>query len=689
MRQFQKTLPPRPGFQSLSMRPTLRIDRRAAAYARQSDPHAKKKKSESKEMQTVDIMNWCKEQGWRENLLDPYYADIGLSGTLRPDQRPDMLRLFDNMDKGLYDSGSVICFQESRLFRDDTQIYYNQFIDKCKSHDVVVVVVSPYLMIYDFQDEFLTEMFRWKCKEAADFIKRHIKGWLHPARERAAWVDGEWAGMGDIPIGYIVDFDEHSQTYKKFIPYEPHRKVVCWIFRRFRELGGNISLLYQEVGRMSLVLPFFEEWVDPRNISKFSKVSQCPGGYIIKNRTIITNILTNPMYIGYRAVRGVIRRNSNGEKIKDHDPLVDRELFDFAYYRLAKTDLDGNLLNNGRKTHRYFHRGNDGEYGLLKFRIRWSGGQVHTRPVGEYDEDNPTNKAVYKLNPGEKENPLASHSYVEIDCEELDALVVERLFAHVHELYQRQEQLDRYNETARQVREERQTKLAQVMQSIGDTENAQANLTKRLGTANERMYELLEAEINRLEEERLQLLHAKEELEREAANDLGRLEDELMKLKEKWPDYPFARRRTLLNFLIKDVVVDAVSTHWIRVQVLWLHETWGWEQMYFQRRKGKNSPWTEEETELLITHYPTTPKWEVMRLLPDRGWYGICGQAKLLGIERVKGRIPIEQREAVTECLMPFLNDKVSSYSDLVFLYEQGLEPTVSKTRWVRLSQTA
>ncbi|GHO75350.1 hypothetical protein KSD_31210 [Ktedonobacter sp. SOSP1-85] len=163
------------------VRPTLRTDKPTAAYARRSPSYAKdekKDKTQSREMQTEDIRKWAIEQRWKDKDFYPYFSDFGLSGTLRPDQRPDMLRLFDDIDAGKFDHGSVICYQESRLFRDETQIYYNQFIDKCKQHDIVVVVISPYLMIYDFRDDFLTEMFRWKCKEAADFIKRHVKGWV-------------------------------------------------------------------------------------------------------------------------------------------------------------------------------------------------------------------------------------------------------------------------------------------------------------------------------------------------------------------------------------------------------------------------------------------------------------------------------------------------------------------------------
>src|SRR6266516_6304755 len=255
-----------------AIRPYLRLNKPAANYARRSDHKARdeeKDKSQSREMMTEDMIEWCMKQGWKRQLLFEFFADLGLSGTLRPDQRPDMLRLFDEIDAGKYDHGSVVCWQENRLFRDETQIYYNQFIQKCLEHDILVVVVSPYLMIYDFRDEFLTEMFRWKCRESADFIKRHVKGWMLPARFRAAWIDGEWAGLGDAPIGFIVDFDEKSKTYKKLIPYPPHAEKKCGIRRLFVELGCNISLLYRRLQVAPIIFPEFEEGVDRRNVNRF------------------------------------------------------------------------------------------------------------------------------------------------------------------------------------------------------------------------------------------------------------------------------------------------------------------------------------------------------------------------------------------------------------------------------------
>src|SRR2546425_717744 len=180
----------------------LRTSRPAAIYARRSDPTAKdenRDRTQSREMQTGDLLKWGERQGWTQELLHEYFADLGLSGTLRPDQRPDMLRLFDDIDSGKFDGGTIACWQENRPFRDETHIYYNQLIDKMLQHDVVMVVLSPRLYIYDMRDPFDKERLREKFKEAADFIPKHVKGWLHPARERAAWEDDEWAGMGDLP----------------------------------------------------------------------------------------------------------------------------------------------------------------------------------------------------------------------------------------------------------------------------------------------------------------------------------------------------------------------------------------------------------------------------------------------------------------------------------------------------------
>ena len=679
-------------------KPTLRTDKPAAIYARRSDPDAKdekKDKSQSRDMQTEDMISWAVNIGWKEENLEPYFKDLGLSGTLRPDQRPDMLKLFDTIESGTFDDGSVICYQESRLFRDETQIYYNQFIDLCKRHNIVVVVVSPYTTIYDFRDDFLTEMFRWKCKESAEFIKRQIKGWMHPARYRAAWNDGEWAGLGNLPAGYIVDYNEQSQTYKKLVPYWPHAEKKCEMRLLFVELGCNISLLYKKLRESPIIFPAFESWIDPRNISKFILSKHPGGGYYPKDKATIKGMLTDPHDIGYRPINGVLRHDRNGEKIIDHQPIVERELFDLVYFSLAETDLDGNPLplKEEKKVKRYFHQGTKDAFGLLKFRIRSSQGyDVDTHSEGEYDGDTHLNGGSYVIQSLEAENSLRHYiSHAVIPCEEIDMIIVDRLLEYVHEMSQDQNAVAEYEKQARQTQEHRKKKLVQIEKSTDDIDKEQVGLTRSLGKValeieeaedagdagkkalKKRRQQLIEEEIETLEIERMRLMKVKEDIDKVSEGDLGSLNEEIKKLESSWPDYLFEKQRSLINFLVKEVSIDLTSTHWMRVEVVWLHEEWGREEMYYFREFGSNRSWKTDEDCIVRNNYEKLPREQLMALLPERGWSAIMARAYTLGIKR-------QIRETVK---IP----RILSHTDVAFIQHKHLSYDMRRTKWERWSK--
>jgi hypothetical protein len=676
-----------------AVRPVLRTGKPAAAYARRSDHKAKdeeKDKSQSREMQTEDMIDWGMVQGWKRQLLFPYFADLGLSGTLRPDQRPDMLRMFDDIDAGKLDHGTVICWQENRLFRDETQIYYNQFIQKCLEHDILVVVVSPYLMIYDFRDEFMTEMFRWKCKESADFIKRHVKGWMLPARHRAAWIDGEWAGLGDPPTGFMVDYDEKSKTYKKLIPYWPHAEKKRELRELFVELGCNISLLVQRLQISPIIFPEFEDWVDPRIVKRFKMAKHPQGGYFPKSQSTLVSMLTDVNDIGYRSIEGVIRRDRSGEKIRDHDPIVEQELFFLCYYPLAQTDLDGNPLD-GHRPKRYFQNGSKGDYGLLKFRITSPQGEVRAHSAGNGQSGKPAT-GNYVILYDECPDGL-EHRVIEtaIPCEEIDRLVVKRLMEHVRQISYNQESIEAYEEAAKRVRAERTRKIKQIDKSMLDIGKKQSGLTISLGQITAEIAEetdkekreikqslkqLILEQIETLEMERRRLTQAKADLIDDAASDLGTLDEELKDLETLWTKRTFEKRRSLLNYLVREVVIESMSTHWMRIQVLWLHEEWGREEMYYRRKKGHAKEWTPIEDEILRNNYPAMPKAQLMRLLSDRGWESVIARAMEKGIPRTLQGRPAGETVG---------GNKHDSYSDRAFMQEYNIGESTKCTNWQRL----
>ncbi len=671
----------------------LRTDRPAGIYARRSDPEAKDKnkdKSQSREMQTDDLVKWGIKQGWMRELLHEYFADLGLSGTLRPDQRPDMLRLFDDIDAGKYDNGTIICFQENRLFRDETQIYYNQFIDKCLQHNIHVVVISPRLIIYDLRDDLLKEMLRAKLKEAAEFIQRQIKGWLHPARERAAWVYGEWAGLGSLPPGFIVDYDEDSPTYKKPIPYWPHIEKNREMFELFIELGGDLGLFYKRLRKSPIVYPDFESWVDKRIISRFNLSKYPGGGYYIRGKHSLESLLTHPLHYGYRPINNVIRRDEQGNKVREFKPVIEEELLDFAYYRLAKTDFDGNPIEVNSKPRRYFQRDNDGLYGLLKFRILSSQGEVRTRSHGE-------RAGVYLIETMSQDDYIHDPDVsLAISCEEIDTIIVKRMIEHVHDISKKHESVEAYKQQVNAIRDTRQSKIKQLESSINDINRKQAGLTLSLGSVEleieeakqindteklvslQRRKELVTEQIDALETERRKLIQAKADVEKQSANDYGSLDEELEDLETLWPKYDFEKRRNLINFIVKEVIIDSMSTHWLKIQVLWLHEEWGREEMFYLRKSGKRKEWKDEEKEILRANYLLMSDTQLMALLPDKSWKSIITKGKeILGITRTEGRPKPE------EGVIP--NWAINcSYTDLEFMQEQGITGKTQYTNWVR-----
>ncbi len=676
----------------------LRINDPSAIYARRSDPTAKDKnkdKSQSREMQTDDLIIWCKKQGWKETLLSTYFADLGLSGTLRPDQRPDMLRLFDDIDAGKLDNGTIICFQENRLFRDETQIYYNQFIDKCLQHNILVVVISPRLIIYDLRDEVLKEMLRAKLKEAAEYIPRHIKGWLHPARERAAWEYGEWAGMGSLPPGFIVDYDPKSETYKKPVPYWPHVEKSKEMFQLFMELGGDISLFHNRLRKSPIVYPEFEPWVDRKNVNTFQLSKYSGGGYYLKSERALENLLTHSLHYGYRSVNGVIRRDELGEKIREFEPVMELELLDFAYYRLAKTDFDGNPIQNSRRR-RYFHQDSDGQFGLLKDRIISNQGEVRTHRDRLYTDEGSCEIGRYVIAIDHDDYLCHLVKDISIACGELDEIIVKRLMEHVRDISKKRESIETYQQQVNAIRERRQSRMRQLEKSVKDIDRKQAGLTLSSGSVEleieeakqasdtdklERLHrrkELITEQIDILETERRTLIQTKADIEKEAEKDYGSLDEELEELEKFWPDYTFERRRTLINFAIREVVIDSMSTHWIRIQVLWLHEEWGREEMFYRRRRGKQREWTDEEKRIVKENYLSLPKMQLMALLPDRTWKSIRIVAS--DVCKDKGR-----RKRQGDAIPRWAEDY--SHSDLTFMREQNIEGNVSYTNWASPSQ--
>lgn len=326
-RTFQKK--EQPDLQDIWYSP-LPLDVMWGIYARQSTQAQLIHNIESTEMQTDDLIAWLVDRGVRDGRWKLFDADLGVSGTLRIDQRTGLQELVERIKAG--EIKAVLVYQISRLFRDDTGVEYNVFANICKKHNCVLVTSDG--MVFNFNNRMHLKMFRFLAEYAAEYIPQQI-GLLHAARMRKAR-RGLYAGLGSVPRGYIVDYDKHSRTYKKFTPYLKHKKPVFDLYERFYALEGDFSTLCREVEEMPFVFPDFGPEVDRRNI-RDKRWKKVPGGYHISRRGLLW-LLTNPAYIGWWIINGGIISTDN------HERIIDREheyLFWYAFERLSPFTTQG------------------------------------------------------------------------------------------------------------------------------------------------------------------------------------------------------------------------------------------------------------------------------------------------------------------------------------------------------------
>ncbi|HEX7734540.1 MAG TPA: recombinase family protein, partial [Ktedonobacteraceae bacterium] len=560
--------------------------------------------------------------------------------------------------------GTVICYQESRLFRDETQIYYNQFIQKCKEHDVLVVAVSPYTMIYDFSDEFLTEMFRWKCKEAGEFIKRQIKGWMHPARIRAA-KQGYWSGLGDVSIGYVIDINPTSPTYKRFIVYEPHAVLVVYLFTRFAELAGDLSKLMKELEENRIVFPPIPEELQ-HSIYLKSRMMKLSGGQL-RTRTALESILTNRHYLGWRIVKGEVANKNS------HPAIVDQQLFEFAFTKLTGLDVDGNTLELLQKRGKYYQKSWDERKSLLKDRVQGHEGRVYVKHVGK-----DTYNYSYVPKEWKDQTGFTNQGHIEvIKVELLDAVVVERLFFHIKKI----NNLPEYNQALEAKRIEKQRAIEQVKASLASIPVEQERLIAQIAkTASESLQQMFRNEAEKLEVEKKRLASVLPGLQKELNETLRSLDIEMLLLEKHWDAYPFEKRVALLNFLIEFVEVDLVTPRWLRVRVKWLREEWGCEQMYLLRPYIGGRHWTPEEEAVLREHFEHSTREVILQALPHRTWQTIRRQA----YKHLKLR-----RHIYDENLSIMPSESQFCLNDFNFMQQEGIDMTCTTTNWTPVYQLA
>ncbi len=595
----------------------LPTDQPCAIYARQSTAKQVVDNPESAKLQTTEQLKKARGLGWEDDDIFLYVeneqADGSIksaSGTLRIDQRAGLNALMERVYKD--EVKALFVYNESRLFRDEWMIGPDTFIQACAEHGVIVITSS---YRYDFgRNSFDARLFRMQCEVAANFITEHVKKVLHPAR-RAVSERGQADGRR-VSIGYIVDRRKHLEdgrdnlNYKRFIPYEPHARVIRWLFKRYKELGGNLRRLHREISTWPHVFPFFTE---PKN-ARYVQLSKSESGYIITLEGL-AKLLSSVVYLGYWYRAGQELKKGN------HDAIVDdEEAFWYAFNRLSPYLLNGE--RNVRETSQVHNRTNR-PTALLQDVIK----ATNNRPV--YVQA--TNPPEYAMIDSEKKH--GDRYKLSIRVDELDSIFIARLFQVLEDTDHGLTIEQRLNE----VRATREQALVSVDEQIEQTNRAivRAERDKRL--AEEEDYEDgIRAAIRSLKGLKATLteLQQKKQVADVDEQEIEECQDLLDCVQAGWSVLPLEKKRRFIGLITQSVVISEASMHFLQFNIIWTSPYGCLDTGYIFRRNGTGGMYTEAENEVIRELYPVADRAAILERLPHRSWISILEQARRLGLSR-------------------------------------------------------
>lgn len=588
-------------------------------YPRVSTPE--QKKNVSAEMQKDKT--FALSCGWTEDLIILDTRDLGISGQVLMENRLAFNQMLRRIAKG--EIKAVVVVNVDRLFRDKWGAESGKFMEICFKYGVLIVTPD---FIYDFRISWHIERFKRRCEEAWNYLEYHVYGRLLPAQDRRARA-GYWSG-GSLPMGYILDMRQwvdgkRNPDYYRYIVYEPHAEIIRWIFRKFKELHGNVMLTMVEIEKKAVLFPDFEEWVDPFLVrSAYPQYTKVEGGYTIVSNRGLRRMLTNRVYIGCWIYKGELISTEYP------DPIVDIDLFTYAYKRLSPVNLDG-TPNEEVVTRQksYAKRHYADKPAILKECIQSEDPKVKIY-AKERKQSRKKDKVqfyygFYHASTGSNYSRL--HSL--IVAPELDAIVMQRLRWHLQKNLAEKE-FENFTEFEGEVVKEESETLNDIIRDIDANKALMARIKEEVGSGKLTNPELLEAantsyskaaeDLRRLEARKTEATAiANEDQERRSYRML------MQEVGDAWDEIVLPEEHPRLVYLfIRSVTLAMIAPHFFTVKVEWHDSSWGIDTGLCYKGTQTKSPWTKEEITIVKGQFETAKREELLRLLPNRSYQSIC-----------------------------------------------------------------
>lgn len=621
-----------------------------ALQARQSTKGQSLHNQESYESQTTVLLGHALDIGWKglEDDIIPFIENrrkdgkiVDASGTKRVDERPTMQDLWYHIEHDLVKA--VMCRGVDRLFRHIDMIEPAQFAKLCKDHHCIIITVKEVrhrtrIEVYNFHENPEdTGSFLAEAQVGADYIINHVE-WMNRCKMNKA-MRGEYDGRV-TPVGFLLEND-------RYIVYEPHARVVRWLYTRYRELAGNFALLKREVGQkiaeQGYLFPPFPAGMQHPHM----EVGGNGHGYTLSS-VGLKSLLTNVAYIGWWLVYDTVDKGMPTERKvlrarieNNHPAIADEADFWYTYERLDEQSMPRS---------RYNKVGTISCDALLNGSITSSGG----RSVYVYQTRDEPEKATYVIEDTKETYQDQTHGSIYV--KELDRLFTDYLLAKLNagkamrdewegEVWDglvMKDQLDyhenvmvmqladiaRQQEVASAGIDANLIKYTEEADSLEKTLHYGASKLdgKDIENFSERLARL-RVSISQLQVKKRRAAAAQAEL----ATFTERLED----IPAVWKGMELHKQRRFIKLVTEKIVLTKPAPNWLQLEIQWLWDDAPSTLCYIWQRTGnKGESWTEEENAALCGLYPFADRDTILQALPARSWSAISNQASKRKIAR-------------------------------------------------------
>lgn len=621
------------------------VDQLLALYVRLSKGEQAEDIHESFEMQTKGLLKLALDDlRWNPvKILDPFIENQqkadgtwkNASGTKRIDDRPILKSLLAYIIRD--EVKAILVWLVDRLFRDEEGAEAPAFARICKEHGVMLFTSAGEW--FDFTNPRDYERFLAEANAAAEFITYNLRERAHPARKEVSR-RGEYDGRS-VPIGFIVEQKPYRRKFadkqpRFFLVYEEHAAIVRWIFRRYRELGGNFAALCREIEAMQYVFPFFPKGMYVPHIH----LSHNEYGYTI-SADGLKGLLTNVAYIGWWYIAGEPVRKDN------HPAIIDEGDFWYAFDRLSKFTIAGQPREPPPEWNRYNKVGTVSYEALLNGIVSSDGMPVYvvqhaTKPSGAFYTITNTktkfgNRMLGSISVGRLDRLFTEHLLEKLEeGKRLRALVAGS--AVENDLDYLKDMLATHFIDAAKVQQENTAGIdAQLIEYRTEAASLEHTLHYGASVLDGKTIEKFSTRLENLHRS-IEQLETKKKRAEIAVAELAEFVERLDDIPGSWDAMTVAKRRSFIKLVTEKVTLTRVAPNWLFLDITWLFfDEWhvpSRSQCYILQLQGSGDAWTEEENGILCDLYPYTDRATILQSLPRRSWSAITAQARRLELRR-------------------------------------------------------